>query len=108
MRGSQFNPIWHPDGGLTVGSAPATEAAGAMLFASADGAGGTAGVLVGPETGFDVPLSWSPGGSHLIVRNFEGTSASDPGPSHVVIISSNGQRLQLSEQSDVLVIGWLG
>ena len=107
LSGSQFNPIWHPDGGLTVGSAPATETAGAMVHALSDGAGGTTGVLAGPETGFDVPLSWSTDGSYLIVRNFEGASASDPGPSHVVIISNTGQRLQLSAQSDVLVIGWL-
>ena len=107
LSGSQFNPVWHPDGGLTVGSAPATEAAGAMVHALSDGAGGTAGVLAGPETGFDVPLSWSTDGSYLIVRNFEGDSASDPGPSHVVIINSTGLRLQLSAQSDVLVIGWL-
>ena len=44
---------------------------------------------------------------YLVVRNFEGDSASDPGPSHVVIINSTGERLQLSAQSDVLVIGWL-
>lgn len=107
LSGSQFNPVWHPDGGLTVGSGPATEAAGAMVHITAAGAGGTTGVLVEPETGFDVPLSWSTDGAYLIVRNFEGTSASDPGPSHVVIINSSGLRLQLSAQSDVLAIGWL-
>jgi Tol biopolymer transport system component len=107
LTGSQFNPVWRPDGGLTVGSAPATEAAGTMVHVAAAGTGGTAGLLVSPDSGFDVPLSWSTDGMYLVVRNFEGASASDPGPSHVVIISNTGQRLQLSAQSDVLVIGWL-
>ena len=68
-------------------------------------------MLVKPEAGFDVPLSWATDGAYLIVRNFEGASASDPGPSHVVILAidnaGSGLRLQLSAQSDVLVIGWL-
>ncbi len=103
MSGSQFNPIWDPHGGLTIGSAPDGASAGAaMRIAGSEGS-----ALAGPETGFDVPVSWSPDGAYLVVRNFEGASASDPGQSHVIIINQSDQRQQLSALSDVLVAGWL-
>lgn len=105
--GSQFNPVWRPDGGLTIGNAPSTAAAGAMTHVPPAGVGDVAASLPGPDVGFDVPLSWSPEGGYLVVRNFEGDSPSNPGPSHVVIIDSAGGRLRLSGQSDILVIGWL-
>ena len=105
--GSQFNPIWDPSGGLTVGRLPSGEAAGAAVHVAADSSSDAAVALVGPATGFDVPLLWSPDGNHLAVRSFEGTSASNPGPSHVVVVGRAGDRQQLSPLSDVLVIGWL-
>ena len=107
LSGSQFNPIWDPSGGLTVGRAPSGETTGALIHVAANAVSDTAVVLAAPATGFDVPISWSPNGDHLVVRSFEGTSASDPGPSHVVVVSPAGIRQQLSPLSDVLVIGWL-
>ncbi len=107
LSGSQFNPIWDPSGGLTVGRAPAGEAAGAPVRVSAIGSPDAAVALPGPAAGFDVPLSWSPGGDHLVVRSFEGSSAANPGPSYVIVVGPTGDRQQLSPLSDVLVIGWL-
>ena len=107
LSGSQFNPIWDPNGGLTVGLAPSGEAAGAPVHVLADGLPDAVVALAGPATGFDVPLSWSPDGAHLVVRSFEGSSAANPGPSHVIVVGPVGDRQQVSALSDVLVIGWL-
>ena len=107
LSGSQFNPIWDPSGGLTVGRAPSGEAAGAPVHVSADGSPNAAVPLEGPAKGFDVPLSWSPSGGQLVLRNFEGSSAANPGPSYVLVVGPAGGRQQLSPLSDVLVIGWL-
>lgn len=107
LSGSQFNPIWDPSGGLTVGRAPSGEAAGAPVHISANGSPETAVALAGPAIGFDVPLSWSPDGAHLAVRSFEGSSAANPGPSHVLVVGPAGDRQQVSPLSDILVIGWL-
>lgn len=107
LSGPQFNPIWDPNGGLTIGTAPQDATAGTAVRVGPGFAGGEGAALPGPDSGFDVPLSWSPDGAHLVVRSFEGSSASNPGPSYVVVISESGQRLQLSTLSDVLIVGWL-
>ena len=96
VSGSQFNPIFDAAGGLTIGLSPSGEAAGAPVHLAANGSPSTAVAIPGPAAGFDVPLSWSPAGDYLIVRSFEGTSASNPGPSHVVVVGPTGDRQQLS------------
>jgi hypothetical protein len=88
-----FNPIWAPDGSLTVGRLGRTL-----------GEGGVAG---SSSQGFDVPLSWSPNGAYLVVRNFEHASTADPGRSWLWVIDANGQRRKLSDFSDVAIAGWL-
>ena len=105
---AQFNPIWAPDGDLTVGQ---LSGGGSALRLSGEGGSLTpAAQLPRPEAGdgFDVPLSWSPDGVRLAVRAFEGTSTADPGPSWVVVVSADGERHQLSPLSDVTIAGWLG
>ncbi len=114
----QFNPVWDVDGGLTLGFISPGGAAGpsqamglatgfAPLRLSSEGesAGGS---LPPPASGFDVPLSWSADMTYLAVRNFEGSSGSDPGASRVIVVSPAGGRLELSRQSDVTIAGWLG
>ena len=100
---AQFSPVWAQNGGLTIGRLDRDT--GTPLRLSA--AGATLAVLPSSSAGFDVPLSWSPDGTHLAVRSFEGSSTAAPGPSHVVIVSTDGGRVQLSPQSDVVVAGWL-
>ncbi|MCH8009633.1 MAG: hypothetical protein IIC91_12300 [Chloroflexi bacterium] len=112
LSGPQFNPIWDPAGGLTVGRAPSGEAAGSLVHVSANGSSDAAVALAGPAAGFPaigfyVPLWWSPDGAHLVVRSFEGSSTANPGPSYVIVMGPAGDRQQLSPLSDVLVIGWL-
>ena len=108
---AQFNPVWERDGGLTIGQisdggAASAGAGDAPLRLNAAGAV-TDVALPEPSAGFDVPLSWSPDGAHLAVRSFEGRSATDPGPSRIVVVRTDGARFELSRQSDVAVAGWL-
>ena len=100
---TQFGPVWAQNGGLTIGRLDRDT--GTPLRLSVDGA--PLAVLPSASAGFDVPLSWSPDGVHLAVRSFEGSSTAAPGPSRVVIVSTDGGRIQLSPQSDVVVAGWL-
>lgn len=96
----QFSPVWDPQGGLTVGRLGDDGAAARIE-------GGVASSLPNAGAGFDVPLSWSPSGSHLALRAFEGASLADPGPSHVIVMAQDGARRQISQTSDVTVLGWL-
>ncbi len=109
---AQFNPIWEPEGGLTVGRFDAASGGSAPVRFSAEGVARASGTLPPPAlpagySGFDVPLSWSPDGVHLAVRSFTDASASDPGPSWLFVVGAGGARRQLSTQSDVIIAGWL-
>jgi Tol biopolymer transport system component len=94
----QFSPVWDANGALTVGR---------LAGAAARIEGGATTSLPKTDGGFDAPLSWSPDGSHLALRAFAGTSIAEPGPSRVVVLAADGTRRQLSENSDVTVLGWL-
>lgn len=101
----EFNPIWHPNGrDLTVGRIEGGGTSPALSLSSTDG---SLRAMASPQTGFDVPLSWSPDGGYLAVRSFTGSSASDPGTCQVVVIAAGGGRYQLSSSADAEVIGWL-
>ncbi len=107
---SHFSPVWDQDGGLTIGRLAGTGgASGAAVQLSAAGAvvASALAAPTDPGSGFDVPLTWSPDGTHLVVRSFAGASVADPGPSQVVVLGTDGERRTLSQLSDVAVAGWL-
>jgi Tol biopolymer transport system component len=91
--GPGFHPVFAPDGSLTVGRLGGVN-------------GGVAGASA-TTSGFDIPLSWSPDGSYLVVRHFENASTADPGPSWLWAVAANGERRRLSDISDVAIAGWL-
>jgi Tol biopolymer transport system component len=99
---AQFSAAWAPDGELTLGRLK--DGAGVPLRLK-DAA--VAGVLQPPSDGFDVPIDWSPDGAHLAVRSFEGASPIEPGRSFVDVVGTDGERRQLSDVSDVVIVGWL-
>ena len=103
---ARFSPLWEEDHVLTIGG---LHSGGSLARLSLEGERTEAGAssLPGPDGGFDVPLSWSPDGVHLAVRNFAGSSVADPGPSRIVILASDGGRRDLSTLSDVSIAGWL-
>ena len=105
--GDHFNPVWREDGTVTVGRTPAEgEAAAAAVSVSL--VTGTAEVVQpGPAQGFDVPVSWFPGGRYLVVRSFEGSSAAEPGREQLTIIDEESGRKAVGGQGDVEFIGWL-
>jgi Tol biopolymer transport system component len=98
-RGTAFGPVWDENGALIVGTL------------SPDGEGsfvqvrdGKTSQILGPESGFDVPLAYLPTGAHL-VRAFEGASSSAPGRASLTLIDSDNERHVLST-SDVTFVGW--
>lgn len=109
---AQFGPIWERAGGLTIGRLDGPGGDSAPVRLTAEGGVLAPAVPTVPGSsaagaGFDVPLSWSPDGTHLAVRSFEGASLANPGPSRVVVVGADGRRHQLSPLSDVTVAGWL-
>jgi Tol biopolymer transport system component len=106
-QADEFNPIWHPNGrDLTVGRLTAGDGGAPALRIAAAGTG-TQKSLAAPPHGFDVPLSWSPDGSYLAVRFFEGDSAMTPGRSWVTVVDGGGERQTVSANSDIEIVGWL-
>jgi hypothetical protein len=96
---SAFGPVWDADGALMVGVlTPDGEGSFVRL------AGGQSSLVRGPDSGFDVPLAYLPGGAHL-VRAFEGASPSAPGRASLTLIDSNDERHVLSN-GDVTFVGW--
>jgi dipeptidyl aminopeptidase/acylaminoacyl peptidase len=101
-----FNPIWHPNSrDLTLGQEPQGGESEAALRVSA--LGGAPEELEAPDKGFDVPLSWSPDGSYLALRSFEGSSALEPGRAEIAILRPNGEREELKIGGELSLAGWL-
>ena len=102
-----FNPVWRGNDAVTVGRTPAEgEAAAPAVVVSLEG-GTVEEVQPGPEQGFDVPVAWSADGRYLVVRAFEGTSASEPGRERLTIIEEGSGRKAVGEQGSLEFIGWL-
>jgi hypothetical protein len=100
-----FNPIWHPkDGDLTLGRLTLGEARAPAMRVDASGLQ----PLEAPSQGFDVPLAWSPDGSTLALRSFEGDLESDVGPWHLVLLDAKGQRREVKAESEISFVGWVG
>ncbi len=100
----EFGPLWQPGtGALTLGRLEESGAS-AVVAVSPDTA---EAALSAADSGFDVPLSWSPDGAYLVVRSFSGSSADDPGTSRVYVLAPDGTRAAVSASSDVQIIGWL-
>jgi Tol biopolymer transport system component len=98
-----FNPIWDPkDGDLTLGRLTLGEARAPAMQVSASGVE----PLEGPSQGFDVPLAWSPDGSTLALRSFEGDLESEIGPWHIVLLDAKGQRQEVKAESEISFVGW--
>jgi hypothetical protein len=103
--GSQFSPVWERSDALTIGRLDA--GGGAAVAVALEGGEAASAPLPAPSSGFDVPLSWSPGGAYLVVRHFEGASTADPGPSWLWTVDKAGARQRVSDLSDIAIAGWL-
>jgi len=105
--GDHFNPVWHPDGDrIAVGRLLAEGGSAAAVVSLSDGELGEA--TPGPQRGFDVPVGWSPDGSYLAVRSFEGSSPSQPGRERLVIVELGKGRAELGDGGTLDFIGWVG
>lgn len=101
----EFNPVWHPqDGDLTLGRLTLGERSAPVMRVSASGLE----PLAAPSRGFDVPLAWSPDGSTLALRSFQGDLASGLDPWHLVLLDAQGQRREVTAESEISFVGWVG
>lgn len=101
-----FNPIWHPNSrDVTLGQEPqdGEEEAAVRVHAL----GGETNELEGPDEGFDVPLSWSPDGSFLALRSFDGSSALEPGRERIVTLGPEGERVEVKRSAELYLAGWI-
>jgi hypothetical protein len=98
-----FNPLWTPTGDALAVGLDARGGPGAITLLR----DGDARSLNAPPRGFDVPLSWSDGGTYLAVRSFDGNSATDPGNESTVVLGPDGARYLITAPGDVIFIGWV-
>ena len=102
----QLHPIWHPQGdNVSVGQGPLGDEPGAV--ANIPLPAGSPSFLPPPERGFDIPHSWAPDGSYLVVRSFQGDSLSEPGQALLVLISREGQRTLVTDETGAEPVGWM-
>jgi Tol biopolymer transport system component len=100
----EFNPIWHPqDGDLTLGRLALGEWSAPAVRVHASGLQ----PLEPPSQGFDVPLSWSPDGSTLVLRSFQGDAMSGLSAWRLVVLSAEGQRREIRAESEISFVGWV-
>ena len=98
-----FNPIWHPgDGDLTVGRLTLGDVKAPALRVDAS----QVEPLEAPSQGFDVPVAWSPDGSTLALRSFQGDLESELGPWHLVLLDAEGQRREVKAENEISFVGW--
>ncbi len=99
-----FRPLWHPDGRLAIGLAPANGEPGEVAVIGT--APGTPLLLPAAESGFDVPVAWAPDGTFLAATHFSGESAVNPGITRLDLVAPTGQRVIVAEGVEVRVLGW--
>ena len=98
----ELNPTWRPGGQLTIGALKLDGGGDALTI---DGAGATSRVTTNTD-GIDLPLAWAPDETSLAVRALDGRTPFDASTSHVDLVR-NGNRERVSENADVLIVGWL-
>ncbi|HEY8173257.1 MAG TPA: hypothetical protein VIH21_09210 [Dehalococcoidia bacterium] len=99
----EFNPAWRADGRLTVASIKPDGGGDAVAL----DASGDAETLTHNASTIDLPLGWSPDGATLAVRSVDGARPHDAGESHLEIVRDDGSRERVSDNPDVLVVGWM-
>lgn len=97
---TEYSPAWTPDGALTMAALTRAGVAAAITV----GADGGTERLSGDRRALDQPLAWSPDGQALAVRSMEDATGQ---ANHLEILTRDGERRSVSENADVLVVGWL-
>ncbi|RLT43622.1 MAG: hypothetical protein DWI58_03370 [Chloroflexi bacterium] len=97
-----LNPAWTPSGSLAIGQDSRTGSGAITLIDDSN-----VRALPAPQHGFDVPLSWSDGGTYLAIRSFDGDTATSPGNESIVLLGPDGGRYPITAPGDVIFIGWV-
>lgn len=108
--GEQVSPVWHPaNQGFALGVVRQSgESSPVALLPLGSG---EVGFMPAPESGFDLPRSYSPDGVWLAVTNFSGSSLIDPGVASFELLAPSGQRWRIAQGSNYAssdaVVGWV-
>jgi Tol biopolymer transport system component len=100
---TEFNPAWNSDGRLAIASLKPSGGGDAVSV----GAAGDVRSLTTNTSSIDLPLGWSPDGASLAVRAVSGSTPLDAGEGHVELVDGAGRRARVSDDVDVLIVGWL-
>lgn len=101
--GLEFNPAWRGSDELTVAEVKQDGGGDAVSVATA----GAKRALTQNDDTIDLPLTWSPDGETLAVRSVEGAQPYEASESHVELVAPDGTRDRVSDNADVLIVGWL-
>ena len=102
--GEQYGPTWTPDGTLAVGQEPVSRTSAPVALLRA---GANPSTLAAPARGFDVPVTWSTGGTYLAAHTFDGQNSTNAGRESAVVIATSGERYPVSAPGEVILVGWL-
>ncbi len=98
-----FSPAWSNNGDLALGSlSDSGPANGGVVTPDV----ASKAQFAAPPKGFDVPLVFAPSGKQLVVRNFDGASAVNPGRERLEIVSADGNRTTITND-EVTFLGWI-
>lgn len=100
---AELNPTWRADGELTIALVQSNGGGSAVSIDPS----GVAHNVATSSTSIDLPLEWSPDGAKLAVRAMQGANMNSAGASHLEVVDEAGRRQRLSDQADVLIVGWL-
>ncbi len=99
----QFSPLWTPGGDALALGQDARNGPASVTVLTGD----RTRAMASPARGFDVPLSWSDGGTYLAARSFDGDSAANPGNETTVVLGPDGQRWVITATGEVIFLGWV-
>ncbi|MDP9237876.1 MAG: hypothetical protein M3P30_10875 [Chloroflexota bacterium] len=100
---TEFNPAWKSDGSLTIASVKPQGGGDALSVSTA----GDTQPLTTNDSSIDLPLGWAPDDAKLAVRSVDGKTPLDAGEGHVDLVDADGHRDRVSDDVDVLIVGWI-
>lgn len=100
----EVNPAWREDGTLTIASVDADGRASRAVSISDGRAPAT---VAERADGVDLPMTWAPDGSALVVRSVDGVADGRADSASLEIIRGDGVRERVSGSADALIVGWV-
>ena len=97
------SPVWHPNGSLSVGVLKTIPINSTTATVQKQGNATT--IELDSNSGFHLPITWSPNGENLAARAFTGTGPRSPGEETIVVIDNSGKSQTIPGEF-IQIIGW--